>query len=221
MPRKAAPAAPKPMYKCKVEYAGEKFAVEIICPRWALHKLDDSEPSAAFEDEGGEQMFDLYVLDHGGRAAKKVYDAIQAKKEAEVKAANDKRLASLKASFDVFDTDGSGSLDTEEVVEILTRMTGGGTAMSEADALEFIKEFDRDGDGFLDVNEFIIAMGVVSDAHDADGDGVADMKDGTGEYDGKEEEFAAMLAGGEDLKVAGMEAGNVVSSVEQARRLQQ
>ena len=27
---------------------------------------------------------------------------------------------------------------------------------------EFIAEFDRDGDGFLDVNEFIAAMGVMS-----------------------------------------------------------
>ena len=81
-------------------------------------------------------------------------------------------------------------------------------------------QFDRNGDGFLNVSEFIIAMGVVSDAYDADGDGVADMKQGGGEYDGKEEEFAEKLALGENLTVAGMEHDNIHKMTEDARKLQ-
>merc|ERR1712216_150582 len=106
--------------------------------------------------------------------------------------------------------------------EILTRMTGNGAGLTKEDAEMFIHEFDRDGDGTLDVNEFIIAMGVVSDAHDADGDGTADMKQEgmVGQYDGKEEEFAAKLAEGETLTVAGLESGNIKESIEEARRLQ-
>ena len=141
-------------------------------------------------------------------------------RQAEAKAENDKRIASLKKSFEVFDTDGSGSLGADEVLEILTKMTAGGTPLSEADAMEFIKEFDRDGDGLLDLNEFICAMGVVSDAVDADQDGTADMKDGDGAYDGKEEEFAAKLAAGETINVAGITAGDISTGVEAARKLQ-
>ena len=207
------------MYKTTIEYLGEDFEVEIKVPYWAMHKHTGGEPSAAYEDEGGDSMWELYVQDMGEKAAKKTFQSRAAKQAAEDKAKNDTRIAKLKAAFDVFDKDGSGCLDTDEVIEILTRMSGG-TPLSEADAKEFIHQFDRDGDGSIDVNEFIIAMGVVSDAHDADGDGEADMKDGTGAYDGKEDEFATKLAAGEDLKVAGMEGGNVSTAIDEARRLQ-
>ena len=72
----------------------------------------------------------------------------------------------------------------------------------------------------LNVDEFIIAMGVVSDAYDADGDGVADMKQGEGEYDGKEEDFAAALASGENLQVVGMAHGDIHKMANDARKLQ-
>lgn len=82
------------------------------------------------------------------------------------------------------------------------------------------KQFDVNGDGMLNLHEFICAMGVVSDAYDEDGDGVADMKVGAGKYDGKEEEFAAKLAAGEDLQVAGMEHGQMKEMADGARKLQ-
>ena len=98
----------------------------------------------------------------------------------------------------------------------------GGSSLTEADAKEFIEEFDRNGDGMLNVDEFICAMGVVSDAHDGDGDGVADMKQGGGEYDGKEDDFAQKLAAGETLDVAGMKDGHgqIKEGTEEARLLQ-
>lgn len=209
----------KPMVSVEVEYLGEEFEVDIVCPKWAMHKLNGGEPSDAFEEEGGEQMWDLYVKEHGEKQAKKVFDERAANERAAEMAKNDERIARLKDSFDIFDEDGSGELSTDEVLTILTRMSGG-APLTEEDAKEFIAEFDRNGDGFLNVSEFIIAMGVVSDAYDADGDGVADMKQGGGEYDGKEEEFAEKLALGENLTVAGMEHDNIHKMTEDARKLQ-
>ena len=218
--------------KVKGKYADEVFDVDIVCPLWAKHKATGEKPSDRYEEEGGDSMWDLYVDEQATKEAKKAWERRAAKAKAEQAAKERANLASLKESFEVFDGDGNGTLDAEEVVEILTRMTGDGTELSLEDAKEFIAEFDRDGDGFLDVNEFIVAMGVMSDAFDGDGDrqpspalsphqlpsprpeprtqnragdGVADMKNGgTGEYDGKEAEFAEKLAMGEDLRVAGV-----------------
>ena len=53
-----------------------------------------------------------------------------------------------------------------------------------------------------------------------DGDGTADVKQGGGKYDGKEEDFAEALAKGTTLEVAGVKAGSINESVEDARRLQ-
>ena len=199
--------------KVKVEYLDEEWEVDIIVPTWAKHKLTGGEPSDAFEDEGGESMWDLYVQDQGGKLAEKAFLAKKAKLDAEEKLKNDARLKCLKESFDIFDEDGSGSLEAEEVLLILTRMTGKGCQLTLEDAKEFIAEFDRDGDGRLDVNEFIVAMGVMSDATDENNDGEADMKVGGGNYDGNEDEFAKKLAAGEKINVAGVASGDIKSGV--------
>merc|ERR1712216_678150 len=68
-----------------------------------------------------------------------------------------KELEILKESFRIFDMDDSGHLDTEEVIEILTRV-GGGNPMSKEDATEFIQMFDVNGDGKMQCAEFIDAM---------------------------------------------------------------
>ena len=220
MPRPRPKPAPKPTIKVKVEYAHEDWEVDIIVPTWAMHKLTGGEPSDRFEEEGGESMWELYVKDQGERAAEKAFAAKKAKLDAEEKTKNDARLRCLKESFDTFDEDGSGSLEAEEVLLILTRMTGKGCQLTLDDAKEFIAEFDRDGDGHLDVNEFIVAMGVMSDATDENNDGEADMKAGGGNYDGNEDAFAKKLAAGESINVAGVASGDIKSGVEAARRLQ-
>lgn len=221
MPRAKPKPAGKPMLEVEVEFAGEDWTVEIIVPTWAMHKKNGGEPSDSFEDEGGESMWDLYVEEQGQKMAKRAFEKKAAEEKAKEKVANDKRVASLKAAFDVFDEDGSGTLSTEEVKIILTRMTGNSTPLTTADAQAFITEFDRDGDGLLDVNEFIVAMGVMSDAVDEDNDGVIDGKDaGGGAYDGKEEEFATKLAEGETINVAGVGTGDISVAVDEARRVQ-
>jgi len=225
MPPKPRPKpAPKPTVKVEVEYAGEDWEVDVIIPYWATPKVKGQDPEVCGSDhaEWDLEMWKLQKQEQGLKMAEKALEKKRKALEAEEKVKNDKRLASLKASFQSFDEDGSGYLTKDEVLEILTRMTGGAEPLSEADALEFIKEFDRDGDEQLDMNEFICAMGVVSDAYDADGDGKADINQAQGgKYDGKEEHFAAALAKGEHLNVVGMEGGNVTKSVDDARKLQQ
>jgi hypothetical protein len=221
MPKKRPGSGPpKVSIDHDVEVDGELVTVQIVVPNWAMHKKTGGAPSDKFEDEGGESMWDLYLHEQSEKKVEELTKKKRAAEAAEHKAENDARIASLKKSFEVFDSDGSGCLGTDEVLEILTRMTGGATPLTEADAQAFIDEFDRDGDGNLGINEFIVAMGVVSDAHDADGDGIADMKDGVGQYDGKEDEFAQALAEGKTLAVAGLEGGKINEAVDQARKLQ-
>ena len=57
------------------------------------------------------------------------------------------------AAFHIFDADGSGFLDAEELKVILQR-PGGGSALSDEDVAAIIAEFDANGDGVLQFEEF-------------------------------------------------------------------
>ena len=59
----------------------------------------------------------------------------------------------LRRAFGVFDADGSGSLSKAEIHEIFMR-PGGGHALTEAEVEELIAEFDLNGDGELQFEEF-------------------------------------------------------------------
>ena len=63
--------------------------------------------------------------------------------------------ARLEAAFAVFDTDGDGKLDCDEVESILTR---GGSIITEQDARRLIREFDIDNDRRLSIDEFVRAF---------------------------------------------------------------
>lgn len=64
----------------------------------------------------------------------------------------------MRDAFRKFDDDGSGTIDAGELVAILTRETGSGTAMSLEEAKALIAEFDTNGDGRLDIEEYMNAM---------------------------------------------------------------
>lgn len=66
-------------------------------------------------------------------------------------------MEKLRAAFKVFDKDGSGKLDKNEVKEILTRSNNSATAMTDADANEFMALFDVNNDGSMDVRECELA----------------------------------------------------------------
>jgi len=65
---------------------------------------------------------------------------------------------SLRKAFDTFDIDQSGTLDAEELLQILTRQTQHGAALSADDAKALIAMFDTNGDGVLDFDEFLGVM---------------------------------------------------------------
>ena len=60
-------------------------------------------------------------------------------------------------AFKVFDKDGNGTLSASELVEILTRPNCGAQITVE-EAKELVLEFDFNGDGELDVEEFCTMM---------------------------------------------------------------
>lgn len=64
----------------------------------------------------------------------------------------------LRSLFNTFDRDGSGTLDAEELLEILTRGT---SSLSLEDAKEIVNDFDDNKDGVLSVEEFVKAMAAV------------------------------------------------------------
>ena len=55
----------------------------------------------------------------------------------------------LRAAFDTFDTDGSGSLSVAELKAVLTR-PGTGITISDEDIVRIIADFDTNGDGVTD-----------------------------------------------------------------------
>lgn len=63
----------------------------------------------------------------------------------------------LKAAFDMFDTDGSGSIDNDEVLKLLQGDELAGLASKEAIA-KALKEIDANGDGEIDFEEFKLMM---------------------------------------------------------------
>ena len=61
------------------------------------------------------------------------------------------RRAKLEKAFKVFDADGSGTLDSAEMMKILTRESGDCAGMKIEDAKEIIEAFDKNGDGVLNL----------------------------------------------------------------------
>ena len=70
----------------------------------------------------------------------------------------DTKLERIKRAFDLFDTDGNGSLSNEELRAVLTR-PGGGSPLTEEDVAALIAEFDVNGDGELQIDEFAVFWG--------------------------------------------------------------
>lgn len=66
------------------------------------------------------------------------------------------QLIALIAAFSRFDEDSSGTISSAEMLTILTEYRAGGESMMTLDdAREVISDFDRNGDGVLDISEFV------------------------------------------------------------------
>ena len=64
----------------------------------------------------------------------------------------------IRDAFAIFDSDGSGTLTAHELASILTQPTEGHRPFTEEEAMSLIRKFDANGDGVLQVDEFIKAF---------------------------------------------------------------
>jgi hypothetical protein len=62
----------------------------------------------------------------------------------------------LRAAFAVFDRDGSGALDADEMRAVLSRPVGGKVSAQRVE--QVIKQFDKNGDGKIQIDECSIAI---------------------------------------------------------------
>lgn len=61
----------------------------------------------------------------------------------------------MREAFLHFDEDGSGTIDTQEIVHAMTKI---GQKLTQKQAEEFVREADVDGDGEIDYNEFVAML---------------------------------------------------------------
>merc|ERR1712031_139779 len=77
------------------------------------------------------------------------------KRAGELKMLTDEQKAELKEAFELFDTDGSGAVDTSE---LHTAMKALGFEPKKEEIAKMVKEMDKDGDATVDFEEFCIMM---------------------------------------------------------------
>lgn len=67
--------------------------------------------------------------------------------------------AEILEAFKVFDKDNSGKISVKELREVMTSL---GEKLTEGEVEEMIKDADTNGDGEIDINEFVKMMGYPS-----------------------------------------------------------
>ena len=67
-------------------------------------------------------------------------------------------LHRIMRAFEKFDTNGNGSLSIAELKAVLKR-PGGGSPLTDEDVAEIIADYDVNGDGELQLNEFALMWG--------------------------------------------------------------
>merc|ERR1711966_384508 len=73
----------------------------------------------------------------------------------ELKSLTDEQKQELREAFDLFDTDGSGAVDFEE---LHTAMKALGFEPKKEEIAKMVKEMDKDGDATVDFEEFCIML---------------------------------------------------------------
>merc|ERR1711998_586497 len=103
------------------------------------------------------------------------------KRAAELKTLTDEQKAELREAFDLFDTDGSGAVDS---AELFTAMKALGFEPKKEEIAKMVKEMDKDGDATVDLEEFFKMMAEKMNQKDGKEEMLKGMKlfddDGTG-----------------------------------------
>merc|ERR1712031_110621 len=77
------------------------------------------------------------------------------KRAGELKMLTDEQKAELKEAFELFDTDGSGAVDSSE---LHTAMKALGFEPKKEEIAKMVREMDKDGDATVDFEEFCIML---------------------------------------------------------------
>lgn len=64
----------------------------------------------------------------------------------------EEELAEYKEAFDLFDKDRDGAITTQELNDVMTAL---GQSPTEEDLKKMLQEVDTDGNGIIDLNEFL------------------------------------------------------------------
>merc|ERR1712167_556951 len=77
------------------------------------------------------------------------------KRAAELKTLSDEQKGELREAFDLFDTDGSGAVDSSE---LHTAMKALGFEPKKEEIAKMVREMDKDGDATVDFEEFCVML---------------------------------------------------------------
>merc|ERR1712072_298860 len=69
---------------------------------------------------------------------------------------SEKQIAEMREAFDLFDSDGGGTIDIDELG---TAMEALGFQPKKGEIKKMVDDLDKDGDGTIDWDEFMILMG--------------------------------------------------------------
>lgn len=111
--------------------------------------------------------------------------------------------AEFKEAFDEFDKDGSGSISTKELLNVMRSM---GQNPTEDEVLELVMEVDLNGDGTIDFQEFLQMMKKKS----SEADQMQDLREAFRMFDRNKDGFIDLI----ELKKVTSLMGATLSNME-------
>lgn len=156
------------MFRAEHQRKGLGFFVYLFLAKHSKNNLLSFPPSSSLSSRRSQEIGDVLravgqyptkdeekklLKDHtDGKvvSSKQFYAMVKAHQSA-----NENWEDELREAFNHFDEDGSGTIDTKEIVHAMTKI---GQKLTEKQAQEFVREADVDGDGEIDYNEFVAML---------------------------------------------------------------
>lgn len=134
----------------------------IICPQIRRDRIDAEKKRRKLEERAVEIKVKEHLDYMKTKKGKKDYKAMKkkvrvkrkkwAKKRYKMKKA-ERRLHDIQEAFELFDTDGSGTIDEKEFVHVTKEL---GISMSKKEIKAVLDEMDEDGNGYAEFDEFAV-----------------------------------------------------------------